>query len=260
MEIRTLDLMELVNYAKDHKAMRSTAMVSGHTGSNVENISFTDALERAQFGDQTLVERAESMVNDFALEIETPGREWQPTVAGAYPVVPEYCAGIPDCMRGMVYSSSESMPVKVVVDLFASCGFTGKQLVDRGTVVLALVLLLQRFRNVELAVLTSSKDRDDNPVGLLIPVSSKPLNISLAAFLFRPVFFRFLTASYMDLAMHVPSSIPAPTGIDHRKELGLSANDIFIEPAVGHPQQTNEILGNPKAWLQKQLDRFQERQ
>ena len=92
-----------------------------------------------------------------------------------------------------------AVPVRLVNCGQSGCGIAPPQ----APVILSLVLMLQRYRAVELELLTSST------VGLLIPVTTKPLNISRVAFCFRPAFFRLLTAPYMDRVMGVPSCIPA---------------------------------------------------
>lgn len=256
--IRRITLDELIATARSmDRAFRTSEMVRDHLGANVEHVTFDEALRHTLDGNERLVPEAEALMDGLNLTVETRGREWQPTVAGAYPVVPEFLTGRPDCMRGMVYEVSETMPVRLVVDIFASWAFTGPQLRKRGAVVLALAMMLQRYRPVELEILTSSTGLDRlTPMGLLIPIHAKPLNLSVAAFLFSPAFFRLLTGSYLDRVMGVPPSIPADMWHHCRKELHLGPSDLYIEPAIGYSEQTDEILGNARQWLQKQLDRF----
>lgn len=256
--ITAITVDELINEARHNPRLRKTLMADNHAGKNVEHVTFDQACESALSGDDSLVPQAETMIDSLNLEgFETRGREWQLAVAGAYPVVPEFLMNRPDCMRSLVVDQSETMPVRLVVDIFASCGFTGQQLRKRGLVMLALTMLLQRVRPVSLEILTSSLDDSrTRPIGLLIPVATKPVNLSVAASLFSPAFFRLLTASYMDVVLGTPASIPADSYHRCKAELNLGPDDLYVEPAIGMPEETQAILGNPREWLQKQLDRI----
>lgn len=259
--LKTITIDDLIQEASSNASLERISTAHWTLG-RVDNVSFEQAVKRSARGDDSLVPEAERMIDSLALDgFETRGREWQLTVAGAYPLVPEFLANRPDCMRGLVVDTNETMPVRLIVDLFASCSFSSEQLRARGLVMLALTMMLERYRPVELMVMCSSLMRDTEretaePAALLIPVHTKPVNLSVAAFLFSPAFVRLLLFAYMEGIMRVPSCIPADTHHVCRRVLELGPSDIYIEPAIGDSRQTSQILGNPRQWLQAQLDRI----
>lgn len=256
--IHTVSLESFLEKARTPALEAYNAKYSCHEGPNTEYLTYGQIADYAQYGDDSLVSEAEQMIDSLSVSVETHGRQWEPTVCGAYGVIPEYLAGRPQCMRGMKHVESESSPVRLVVDLFASCGATGKQLRDRGIVILSLAMLLSRHRPVSLEILLSTTKNYSNPepCGLLIPVPSRPFNVSVVSSLFRPAFVRKLMFAYAGKVLKVDSSIPADSYGLCLKELELGPKDLYIERVIGYSPALNEMLGNPQVWLQKQLDRF----
>lgn len=77
---------------------------------------------------------------------------WTRDVAGAFPDVPSYLAGDPECMFRRLPQNQENHPVKVVVCLTSSGAVNNSILIRRGVAVLALSMALQAIRGCQLYV------------------------------------------------------------------------------------------------------------
>lgn len=108
------------------------------------------SIRRAIHGRADLVREAEAAVESVRRRIPSPRSVWAPSVAGAYPVVPEAISGVPEPMRRRVRAYASNAPVRLFVDLVSSAGVNHDQLARRGAAALALVMALSDERAVEL--------------------------------------------------------------------------------------------------------------
>ena len=145
-----------------------------------------DSVRLAQEGSDKLVTEAATMLDEFNLAIETTGVQRMASPFGAYPIVPEFLTGMPDCMRRNVHVEGESMPLRVVVGLTSSGGITSDQLLRRGTAILAFVMAAAKCRPVQLEVLAAlSGCRMENGEDYTIvraAVASAPLDLATACY------------------------------------------------------------------------------
>lgn len=75
---------------------------------------------------------------------------WQPSIMGAYPIVPDYLMGRIDAMRMKQQEESAVAPIKVYIECAVSAGVTHDQLIRRGTAIAALLMRMNEERPVEL--------------------------------------------------------------------------------------------------------------
>src|SRR4029450_10054823 len=83
-------------------------------------------------------------------DLATLRPEWHSSVAGAFPSVPDFLAGIPECMRRRVVQPNELTPLTVWICTTSSGGVEFEDLQRRGVAVLALAMALANARPVEI--------------------------------------------------------------------------------------------------------------
>lgn len=223
--------------------------------------SVADTLRYARHGKVDIVPAAERLIERLSAVCEPAIAIWQPDVSGAYPIVAEFLAGRPDCMRRRVAAPDERAPINIHVSVSASGAISAEQIEERGAVILALVLLLSRQRPITLNVLEIGRQANGSDSVLSVPVNCHPLDIATAAYaLTSAAFFRRLI-----LGVHCainPSARSFPVDFATNRdgcmrriccELGGDPErDLIIAGA----HVSDPLLTNPVAWVQQQLDRY----
>lgn len=111
--------------------------------------SIAESLSFLQNGNASLVPEAEKMLEKLIAEIPVSRVDWQNDICGCMPDVPAFLSGVPENMRARVVRQTETAPIKIYVNLASSVSVDYKLLIKRGIALLALVLQLQKFRQVE---------------------------------------------------------------------------------------------------------------
>jgi len=219
------------------------------------------SVKRARLGDESIVAEAEKLIDYLddlseGLQLET----WSPAQAGAYPIVAEYLAGSPTCMRHKQPSGDYS-PVSVYVCTTSSAIVSKKQFLNRGTAILALILKLQKVRPVQLYITCEldSGDRTQDAIQI-IPVDSQPLSIAQAAYLLCSTgFSRHLTYGYaktfQDSKLKWVNHFKVDKNVYRQNiasYLELGPNDLHIEPIFVQ----DLLLDKPLEWVNEQLKRY----
>lgn len=141
--------------------------------------TWDEALEGARRGRTGLVPDAEALLERVRQEVESPASVWAPARAGAYPVVPDALAGLPEPMRRRVPAQDSRAPVRVLVDLTSSGGLEHGLLARRGVAFLALAMALSVERPLELYVVVAlGGGRRD--VVLVAELPTRPLDLAAA--------------------------------------------------------------------------------
>jgi hypothetical protein len=143
--------------------------------------TLADVQRRCVNGLSDHIEDAEYLLEDLVLQVETPGIEWQNSVAGPRPCIPSAVAGRPDSMRRPVVVEDDRRPVVIAVDITSSGGIGVETLRKRGTVLLAMTMAIAKTRPVELYVLSALGGWNKAGVNC-IRVGTTPLNLSLASY------------------------------------------------------------------------------
>lgn len=99
-------------------------------------------------GTENNVSMAHSMMNDIVRHVETPAPEWQLSVAGAFPDVVAYNAGLPENMWTMVPTNTNKAPLHVWIGLSSEWNITNEQLAMRGAALAAFALAMTNVRPV----------------------------------------------------------------------------------------------------------------
>lgn len=244
---------------------------SGNAGS-----TWADYDRDCRDGNVSNIKAASDLLEKIAVNVETDTLQWQASPAGAYPMVPDYLAGRPDCMRRRIPAQSERAPIRLYVDMVSSAAIDTDTLVKRGVSFLALAMALARTRPVELYAaipVRVSETRKDHVTVVRIPTA--PLNLAVASAMFtsggiiRTMGYRYASARcgdrpnavlhwlggtmpewYTDPAQYLRAE-GAYTAL-LRTAIGVGPEDFVMPPTHG----SDPSVKDPIAFVQAAVDRF----
>lgn len=190
-------------------------------------------------------------LQQLELEVST----WTPAPFGAYPVVGDYLAGSPECMRRVQRRDVDTTGIRVVVDTTSSAAVHAKQLFKRGLAVGAFVRALSAIRPVELFMAVTGDGRGGISAAL-IQLPSNPMDISICAWaLGSQRLTRGFGYDFIHRANGFSGGWPFGQYEHHRVTdqvrsfLQMEAADIYIPPI----NLDDALIKNPYAWLDLQL-------
>lgn len=223
-------------------------------------ISHIQAYEKAMWGDDSYVAEAEKLMDKLDANVGIPTASWEPSVYGAYPIVPEYLAGSITPMRHRVESESDSSPIAIYVSTTCSAMIDSETMLKRGTAILALVLKMQAIRPIEIYLLAETHGVQDGETLLAIKINTKPLDIAVAAFTLCHVgFARHLTYGYAKAINGFDGRWPnkySGGGKEWEKHvrevLGMGDNDLYVPAATAW----DELVARPVEWVNAQVAKF----
>lgn len=222
--------------------------------------SISETLKKAKNGDLRAVSEAEKIIDsiDSALDMTGLRSMWGAAPVGAFPNVPAFLGGDPDCMWLKQERQSPRGEINLVFCTCCSGGVNAKRAFQRNITILAATMALSRIRPVNLLYTTSYGTGDHT-----IKVRSNPMVLSEAAFLTTSVGFlrnlSFAWSSQKGWTGGWAHWLHSQTNNDvmdrcFRAELGLGADDIVI-PAM-HLDSERDILANPVKYINGLLDRY----
>jgi hypothetical protein len=226
------------------------------------NESRNDTLRKTEFGDTTLVPKAEALLDKLETEIETPRRVWDRSPAGAFCCIPDVIAGLPTPMRRQVHVQDETSPITILVTTTSSAAISAKVLEQRGITILALVMALSRVRPVTLQQLTLLDGRDEGETILTAEINTHPLDLATACYVLTSAGYdRRLTHgiayginSYTGGWPRGFSYFSPETYYDRLKpKLSTDPSRCLI---IGAARLGDELLTEPTVWLNKQIAHF----
>ena len=220
------------------------------------NMEPDTALHCAISGHNDAVTSAEKLLDRLETSLELPNTSAWATVRspfGGRVNMGDWLAGSPTPMRRRVKLVSDTSPIKVVVDTFASCSVDADVLKQRGATIVALLMLIQRVRPVDLfAAGSSTHTGHDGWRYYMIRLESRPLSLSQVGFVLgHPAFFRALGIAFY---RHVNPEAPRVPNLyatreETKSRLGLGTQDIFIERASA----SDPMVIHPEKWIKDQL-------
>lgn len=248
MNLQTFESMAAIGVAASKVSWK-------HDTHNIfpETKTLQESARLSQYGDESLVRQSEELLNQLMdVTTEIQANRWTPNPYGAYPVVPEYLAGTPNCMRHLTMVDADLPPTTVYVCLGASAAIRHEALIKRGVAILALVMKLQAIRPIELVVMSG-----DYSLGtaVVIKINTKPLDLATACFaLADPSFLRVVTFSVL-AEMQNNKYIGAVVPVSVWKELlDIQETDLVIPGVVSEHE---DPIIDPVKWINEQLARFQ---
>ncbi len=265
MIFRFASVRELVTQAQD-KATRSAYWNSfGKSNAWDLNISSPEACKRALDGDLSLVASATDAVDKIKTHFsDVPRLRTAAAFEGSHVSVPAYLSGAPMAMRKRVKRPEAAPTVAIYVGTTCSAGVPASHMLQRGCVILAFLELLQaRGVQVDLFLVSENHGATDGDQYQVIPIESRPLDLSTAAFaIAHPAFARNVCYPLAEVLDNYNGNWPysydvldrgGPRYQAHvRKVLGLADSDVYIPSCTfGDP-----LLKTPDAWLQERLSQF----
>lgn len=185
---------------------------------------------------------------------------WQPDVMGAYPMVPDFLAGMPDPMRRRAQTEQDISPIRIVVNVMVSAGVERHELAKRGAAAAALAIKLSEIRPVELWAAYGGRSAHRSTVGR-VRMDTSPVDIAhLVAVLSTPQFARAVTFP----VIHEANGARMNNGLGWafgggkqssvetmREVLALDPQDIYIHG--GHLTEASKFGGDVVAWIESYL-------
>ena len=221
------------------------------SGNAVGNLTRAEAIDLAHRGDDSFAREAEKLLEQMTLP-ESMGRVWDRSPSGAYVVVPEFLAGMPDPMRRKRKAPVANKPVRIWVDTSLSAGISRETFTKRGVAIMALIMRLHSTRPIDVMAYSLAKHYDGAHYLVTTRIESSPLDLALAGFvLAHPAYERHLIHSIFKT--HFGQSLfqlcPVPTA---RPDLiGAADGDIVI---AGSHSGDQGMISDPLAWVNRMVN------
>lgn len=231
------------------------------------NETYDDTIRKATVGNIQYVPEAEKLMEKLDLQIETPHREWQASVAGAFPCVPDAIMGRPQSMRRPVLVPNQYKPINIICVTDSSGGIDAKTLVRRGAAIMALTMAMTRIRPVTLKLCGIGNSKSSDPSGETIttaPINTTPLDLATAAYFFSSAgFARRLIYRVSEYNGGDTGSWPKKMNFyDPTKYYEYLAKTLTGDTkstlVIGPARLGDELLSKPIEWIQDQIRRFTE--
>jgi hypothetical protein len=275
--VRFDSLTELAGFMRQHTDVHYLSL-SGTRTKFYGNTTGEQALHYAVHGNDRNVPAAQQMLDRFAAHLEMTTLSDEPTVAGCYPVVAEFLAGEPECMRLPAATQHEAAPLSIFVDLTCSAGIKPSAMQTRGTATLAAVMALSARRPITLEVgcvmgayRKAPGLRSGEQVSLVsVVLDTAPLDLSTAAWVMSDVAAaRRLVYGASSVLHDFDGSWPTLDGCDHgaaesepycervRELLALPGDTLYL-PAVSSTDYGNhaQVFRDPLKWAEGIVTRF----
>lgn len=248
------------DYCSNPAVRRAHAEGKETVTTNWGGVAYSTAMRDLLYGSIDRAILAQQLFDDVVhATMDTLGRSViTSSVVGSTPNVPAMLAGLPHCMleRSTTEEKSSNAPIRIVIDLFASCGITQQQFIRRGVAALAFTMVMNTVRPIDLYVAHTgaSMHIPGSSVAHVIKIDTKPLDLPRAVWMISdPAFFRRLGFCAMMYELK-PWLHPKYKTIDYlddcipcapqrgKEQLQLDPNDIYIErllygniPAIENP-------------------------
>jgi hypothetical protein len=231
-------------------------------------LGWKDAKYTLCSGTSKYVADAQALINKMADEnvFSTSRPELTTQMVGFLPNVPAYLSGQPETMYNITHTENESniAPLSIYVETLISAGLSHKEIIARGTAVMAFALAMNNIRPVSIYTVCISKPyKSNHNAGIVCAIPTKPLDIERAAFMLcDPAFSRRL--AFQAMADHAGSPNKSnvnpwayngnPTTKEYeanmRLALQLEPHDVFIYGGYSLDQL---MLDNPIQWVKNMI-------
>lgn len=257
------------------KIMASTAFKKSRRNDNdysdFYGLGTNKAIELMNKGDPAKTKRVTDIIDK--LDATFSGREraeYVPAIVGAYPVVPDFLHGMPECMRAKTMVESELAPIRLFVGINVNCTVDAIKAEIRGAASAALAMQLARVRPVELYAFTEchATKTSYKEIIFIVPISTAPVIDKDIAFAFSSIEFsrRFCLSALQTVYDEIDlDRDPMPFMFSNKIRCGTPEYEAAIREALGaNPQdlvllgtklsEVKEMAQDPVAWVSKQLD------
>lgn len=187
--------------------------------------------------------------------------QWNASLFGAYPIVPDYLAGDLFSMRHKAAIESDIAPITVWVESGLSQSFSEDQAARRATAIAALIAKLGESRPVEAKMICASRMDGVGHRFIQTDVDTHTLDETLIAQVFampeivRPLRWALIwedsNSSSIGWAFN---SVNTPSRLRSiREKFGMRPQDVFIPAAINRDHDTATMLDNPVQWVHEQI-------
>jgi hypothetical protein len=228
--------------------------------------------------DESEMRNARDLMDKIDVEVHGHvGEQWTPQVYGAYPIVPDYLAGDPLCMRAKDRIEFDGAPLRVVLNIAVAAGMGEHTIARRAAAAAAFAMKLSERRPVELWMSVAVHNRLLRAdVGFRVKLDM-PMNLSQVIAAFNRSVCRVLMFPMVEYA--ATGDVNAPftqdsyafelKGLDaysdrerpyymqaFREYQNLDHDDIVLD--AGILTDCNEIDTNPVKWVKDMLAKYGE--
>lgn len=222
--------------------------------------SASTALNLVRQGDESRVEKAQALVDQFASEVDlgTMFPTWEADVCGAYPNVPNFLAGVPETMMRKQLVTSERAPVTMWVCVTSSGGVEARQMEARGIAIQALAMALSQTRQITLRIFSGLDGAKGNHI-VSVDLPS-PAVLSQSAYMIASQgFSRGLTYKYLDTTGAGggwPQDVEVFGSFEERCQswrrlLPMESQDLIFPHVFFEDQGLSDPIGHCKAIFEK---------
>lgn len=207
------------------------------------------------------LEKVYAIVSKIDAEVHDRTEQvWSPSFAGAYPIVPDYLMGMPECMRERMPQESEAAPIRLIVETGFAGAASKERIAAYGACITALAMVLCESRPVELWVFDSAHSGNDT-TNIAIKLDTSPLSIAQGVIMLAdPVMGRMLALNnhyHYAAREHRCGFGLGSTGEARadkvRKVFGFDEHDIVVQTAL--IPDSPLMNSDPVEWVHRQLEK-----
>lgn len=216
--------------------------------------------------DKALIGRIHELTQKIDSTVKGRTRdEWMPSVAGAYPMVPDYCMGLPEPMRTMQRNESPLAPIKVYIELGLSEKYADSTAVKRAAACAALIVKLSELRPVDAFIICASTIHSRGPnrkVFVRAKMEPKHFDATYIAramvmqAIVRPIRWECIAEcgeySMLGFAYGMNGESEETRAMHVREHFRMGVEDIYI-PAMRAGVSDGRQFNDPAAWVEKYL-------
>lgn len=248
-------------------AMTECASTEAWNNSRVEwsgprGAELTAMLEKG--GDDSDVPAARALLEKFEMEFpETDRSMFVPSVAGAYPCVPDALLGMPESMRVKTIVFNSGSPIKLGVVTTISAGIKTDAYRKRSAAMLAILMHLQNTgRAIELYSISMLHGQDTGETVLITRIPSVPLSLAESnmatgnlAFSRRIPFA--ISKKFNNFNGAWPTKFSnSDNGITYCQDLAKRTGFQMILPPL-HRNEADKVKADPVKWMLAKYEAIQ---
>jgi hypothetical protein len=202
-------------------------------------------------GDERCVPAAERLLTKLEAEFpETLRTTYEPSIAGGVVIVPDYLAGIPECMRLRTPALAETAPIKLGVLTTISSNVSQEAFEARAVATLAILMqLVNSGRAVELWGLNCLHGREGGETVIATKVAT-PLSLADAGLVLANIGFTrrlYALGEANGFNGGWPVMFDTPCGVEYAAGLAKRMGFQMILPAL-YGSEAKQVLADPLAW------------
>lgn len=250
-------LFEFVDEARKH-----TGLMNDMWGGGLSMSAACDATLRGEPESSHKYKTAKEIIDKVDAAVHDRLRDdWVPSVAGAYPIVPDYLMGQVECMRARKPVESDIAPIKLVIELGYAAAATDDQVTRYGAALTALAMCMVEVRPVEFWVFDFSRFHYTDVLAAF-KMDSTPISMAHCVVVTAQQYFarqmclsyeHHIAKNYSSTAAFGGGAPSAARANKIRELLTLEDKDVLIQ--AGLVPDANLMRVDPVKWVHAQLEK-----